>query len=109
MIELTILEERQYPSIKDIPYTFLRERLTQLSKEYPIEYIYISPKGNLAIDIEKKLPRVKIKSIFDSLIKPEDISKYPNDYYLDNYGFLNDGGIDYTQINLPKDIDYRTY
>lgn len=107
MTELTILEERQYPTIESIPYTFLRDRLTQLSNEYPLEFIYVAPKGNLAVDFEGKLSKEQISSIFKSLIKSEDIDKYSEESY--EYVYFNDGEEECTQINLPKDIDYRTY
>lgn len=97
-----------YRNITEIPYSFLKSVLVELSKTYPFEKIYIDPNGEFALFFHgRKLSLKEIQSIQEK-ITPKDVTVltpvYDVDYrqYKACKGYItciySKEGIDYTKL-----------
>lgn len=105
MSEITILEEKSYPNIKDIPYHFLRDKLLSISKDYTIDYIYINNDGELVLEIEGRLDEEKAKAVYSSLI-PDKYKADLDDKFDESLCYFKETGIEYTQI-ASSSLNYK--
>lgn len=105
MSKITILEERQYPTVKDIPYHFLRNKLLSVSKDYTISYVFIGTDGSLVLEIEGRLDKEKAKAIYSSLI-PDEYKADLDDKFYEGLYYFKETGVEYTQIALSE-LDYK--
>ena len=96
-----------YRNILEIPYSFLKTALTELSDKYSFKKLYIDPNGELAIFFKGKLSLDDIQSIQER-ITPKDVTVttpiYEVDYiqYESGMGYstciYSKEGIDYTKL-----------
>lgn len=93
-----------YQDITKIPYPFLKDAVTSISKKYEVQSVRIDPKGEAYVKVSGHLNENEVKSIL-KLITPKDFKPIKNNVGCTmDYDYAETG--EATYVYSPDGLDY---